>query len=371
MFSPLTWIRAIGLVGTLALGCGDGGSTDGGASTGGTGGKSFADAAVGGASGSGGSAGTGATAQGGAAGSLGDPWLEGLGPGVQWGLAAKYPDDVGIANDPFVLASEDFESGSVTIPTQEDRYKNNVEVTQDDPYTGQWAGVHQWPEGYNGPTCRFELGPEAHQDPRPAYFMRMCFKYDRSFHPGDLSRGVGVKGFGVYFEDGSGNASTCDGMSWYDVSCQFVGWGPSQKPEANDGYLWVGHMYSYNPYPEQAEAALGSITVSDSPDGTEPCRFSSYAEPFEYLAFDAWRCYELGLYLNTPGQHDGEARFWIDGVLQSHTTNMRFRDLEDQKPTSMHLNLHRTTEDFPQTMVRWVDNIVLARRYIGPVKKSD
>jgi hypothetical protein len=318
-----------------------------------------------------GSAGTGATSQAGAAGSASDPWLEGLGPGVQWGLAANYPDDVGIANDPFVLASEDFETGSVTIPTQEDRYKNNVEVTKDEHYTGQWAGVHQWPEGHNGPTCRFGLGPEAHQDARPAYFMRMCFKYDKSFHPGDLSRGVGVKGFGIYFENGSDNGINCEGMSWYDVACQFVGWGPSQKPQANDGYLWVGHMYSYNPYPEQAEAALGSITVTEPKDGTEPCRFSSYAEPFEYLAFDAWRCYELGLYLNTPGQNDGEARFWIDGVLQSRTTKMRFRDLEEQKPTSMQLNLHRTTEDFPQTMVRWVDNIVLARRYIGPVKKSD
>jgi len=28
----------------------------------------------------------------------------------------------------------------------------------------------------------------------------------------------------------------------------------------------------------------------------------------------------------------------------------------------------RTTEDFPQTMIRWADNIVLARRYIGPVR---
>lgn len=74
------------------------------------------------------------------------------------------------------------------------------------------------------------------------------------------------------------------------------------------------------------------------------------------------------MYLNTPGQSAGEARLWVDAVLESRTTNMRFRDLEGQKPNAMHLNLHRTTENFPQTMLRWVDNIVLARRYIGPVK---
>jgi len=300
-----------------------------------------------------------------------DLWGEGLGPGVQWGLAADYVDDVGVTDNPYVLAAEDFETGTVTLPTEEDRYRDNVTVTQDEHYTGKFAGVNTWPEGLNGPTTRFALGPEAHQGERPAYFMRMCFRYDDSFHPGDLSLGVGVKGFGIYYEDGSGNASTCEGMTWYDVACQFVGWGPSQKPEANDGFLWVGHLYSYNPYPEHAEATLGSITVSDAPDGTDPCRFSSYAEPFDYILFQTWRCYELGLYLNTPGQHDGEARFWIDGVLQSRTTKMRFRDEEHQKPTSMQLNLHRTTENFPQTMVRWVDNIVLARRYIGPVKRSE
>jgi hypothetical protein len=158
-------------------------------------------------------------------------------------------------------------------------------------------------------------------------------------------------------------------MTWYDVSCQFVGWGPSQKPQANDGFLWVGHLYSYNPHPEEAFAALGTIKLSDPPDGTKSCRFSSYADPFEYIAFLSWRCYELGLYLNTPGANDGEARFWIDGVLQSRTTHMRFRDIPERLPTSMHLNLYRTTEDFPQTMTRWVDNIVLAKRYIGPVRR--
>lgn len=299
-----------------------------------------------------------------------DHWQDGLGPDVNWGIAADYPDDVGIGSDPYVLAAEDFETGTVTIPTEEDRYVNNVTVTDQQHYTGQYAGQHAWPEGHNGPTTRFVLTADAHQEQRPAYFMRMYFKYDDSFHPGDPSVGVGVKGFGIYYEDGSGDASTCEGMSWYNTSCQFVGWGPSSKPEANDGYIWEGHMYSYNPYPEQAVAAMGDLRVTDPPDGTQPCRFSIYPEPHHYIVYQTWHCYELGLYLNTPGQHDGESRFWVDGVLRSRTTHMRFRDLEEQLPTSMHLNLHRTTEDFPQTMIRWADNIVLARRYIGPVQLS-
>jgi hypothetical protein len=196
--------------------------------------------------------------------------------------------------------------------------------------------------------------------------------FDHSFHPGaaNLEAGVGVKGFGIVAEPFGGGLNTpCDGTNWYDSQVQFVGWGPSSKPEANNGYLWVGHQYSYTPYPEEAEARVGSVHVTDPAVGDRPYRFSAYAEPFHYLDFGGWHCFEVGMYLNTPGNFDGEARFWIDGVLQSRVTRIRYRDVESLLPTDMHLNLHRTTEDFPQTMVRWTDNIVLATHYIGPVNK--
>ena len=290
---------------------------------------------------------------------------EGLDDGVNYGLAAKYPNDEGIENDPDVLAVEDFETGAVTIPTEYDRYKENVDVVGEH-YTGKYGGRYDWPEGHHGPTCRYVIPEKAHKGDNPAYFVRMYFKYDSSFRPHDGSASVGVKGFGIYNEKQTGEP--CDGTNWYCVSCQFVGWGPSQKPEANDGYLWFGHMYSYNPAPEEAYAELGTIRISDPAEGDRPYRFSIYSDPYKYLKFEKWNCYEIGLYLNTPGENDGEARFWIDGVLQSRATNMRFRDLEDLKPEYVQLNLHRTTDNFPQTMVRYVDNIVIATRYIGPVK---
>lgn len=304
---------------------------------------------------------------------LPEHWQAGLAPGVNWGLAVDYLDDVGISDHPDVFAAEDFEAGEVTIITEEDRYAQNVTVVASEAYTGTYAGEHRWPEGLNGPTCRYPLSQDAHGgEMRPAYFLRMAFKFDPSFHPGDVSRGVGVKGFGIYCELGpSGVNVPCDGTNWYDAAVQFVGWGPSQKPEANDGYLWVGHLYSYNPYPDLAVAALGEILVSDPAVGDRPYRFSSYADPFWYLRFGDWHTYEVGLYLNTPEKRDGEARFWIDGILQSRVVGMGYRDVEALYPTSMHLNLHRTTESFPQDMVRWADNIVLARRYIGPVKLSE
>ena len=143
-----------------------------------------------------------------------------------------------------------------------------------------------------------------------------------------------------------------------------------ERVQANDGYLWVGHLYSYNPYPEKAVAAFGKeIEISSPASGDKPYRFSSYADPFFYIDFGGWHCYEVGMYLNTPGKANGEARFWIDGILQSHVVNIQYRDVASLLPTAVNLNLHRVTADFEHTMTRWTDNIVIATRYIGPVAK--
>lgn len=308
-----------------------------------------------------------------------DYFKDGLAEGINYGLAATYNNDEGIEEDPYVLAIENFESGTVTIPTEEDRYKTNVRVVAGQGFNSTYAGEHSWENGYNGPTCRYPLPESAHEKGRAAYFVRMYFKFDASFHPyygttppdGEY-KPVGVKGFGIYNEQGPSSANTpCDGTNWYCASCQFVGWGPSAKEVANDKFLWFGHLYSYNPDPKNAHAALGEIKVSVPSSGDRPYRFSIYSDPYQYIQFDEWNCYEVGLYLNTPGKNDGEARFWINGVLQSRATHMRYRDIDDLKPMTVHLNLHRTTENFPHTMKRYADNIVIAKRYIGPAVSSE
>ena len=293
----------------------------------------------------------------------GDFWQQGLAPGVNWGIAAHYPLDKGIEASPYVVAAEDFESGAVAIATQEDRYKNNIQVQTSEVHTGTYAGVKRWTQGEASTVARVTFPPSLHgKDARPAYFVRVCYNFDKSFHPGgDASKGVGVKGFGVAIK---GNTNTpCDGTNWYNAQVQFVGWGPSAKPDANNKYLWVGHNYSYNPDPHGAVATEGTKKV------TSAYRLSVYPSPHRYIKFDSWNCYEVGLYLNTPGKNDGEARYWVNGVLESRITNVRYRDTPTLFPTHANLNMYRTTTNFPQTMVRYVDNIVIARRYIGPVKR--
>lgn len=294
---------------------------------------------------------------------------DGLAPGINFGIAAGYLNDAGIENHPYVLAVENFEAGHIRIVTQDDRYKKNVKVVGSPVFSGNYAGEQAWAQGVEGPTCRFPIPATAHADERLTCFVRMYFRFDSSFHPGSGMEPVGVKGFGIYNESGNTN-NPCDGTNWYSVSCQFVGWGPSSKVEANNKYLWFGHMYSYCPDASNAKAKVGEINLTDFGNGIPSYRFSIYSDPYYYIKFDKWYCYEIGLYLNTPGKSDGEARFWINGVLQSRAVNMRFRDIENLKPEFVHLNLYRTTVNFPQTMKRYVDNIVIATRYIGPIKAN-
>jgi len=296
---------------------------------------------------------------------------EGLSTGINYGIAAGYNNDEDIESNEYVLSADDFENGEVNIYTEEDRYKNNVDVTASAALESKYGALHTWQEGENGPTCRYPIPDAAHKEVRQGYFIRMYLKYDKSFHPGGGMEGVGVKGFGIYNEQGaSGLNEPCDGTNWYAASCQFVGWGPSQKPEANDGYLWFGHLYSYHPEADKSVAELGKITVSNPETGDKPYRFSIYSDPYLYIKFDQWYCYEIGLYLNTPGKSNGEVRFWINGILQSRASNMRFRNIEDLKPQYVQLNLHRTTANFPQAMKRYADNIVIATRYIGPIAEE-
>lgn len=164
-------------------------------------------------------------------------WAEGLESGINWGLAQNYRLDSGILNNPYVLGAEDFETGTVTIKTEEDRYLNEVTIVDNVKYTGSYSGQFDWPEGLNGTTTRFAIPKSAHNGDHSTYFVRMCFNFDNSFHPGgtDQQAGVGVKGLGIEADDGNENNINvpCDGTNWYNAQAQFVGWGPSVKPQAN------------------------------------------------------------------------------------------------------------------------------------------
>jgi hypothetical protein len=82
-----------------------------------------------------------------------------------------------------------------------------------------------------------------------------------------------------------------------------------------------------------------------------------------------WYCLETMVKANTPGQKDGEQAFWVDGERIGRFTGLRWRDTATLK-----LNCFRPSvyiHDSPQTNRVWMDDMVVATSYIGPMMPQE
>jgi hypothetical protein len=81
-----------------------------------------------------------------------------------------------------------------------------------------------------------------------------------------------------------------------------------------------------------------------------------------------WNCIELEVQLNTPGQHNGYQRSWINGKLASETLSMRWRDTTNLTNNAFQL----TFSGIPAINTNmWVDNVVVSTQRIGCGPSAD
>lgn len=92
-----------------------------------------------------------------------------------------------------------------------------------------------------------------------------------------------------------------------------------------------------------------------------------------YLDKNKWYCIEMYVKMNTPKQNDGILQGWIDGQLSFEKTNFRFRDTSELKIENIWMNFyHGGSKPAPSDQTIFVDNVVIAKKYIGPyVTKSN
>jgi hypothetical protein len=73
--------------------------------------------------------------------------------------------------------------------------------------------------------------------------------------------------------------------------------------------------------------------------------------------------------MNTPGEKDGILRAWVDGRLAFERTDLRFRQVDKLKIEQVWMNIyHGGTIPSPYDQHAFIDNFVIARQYIGPMK---
>jgi len=266
------------------------------------------------------------------------------------GLATEFPGDAGLKTQADVIFADDFESGEIGASWDETGNKNGkvLQFSQ----TGENAGL--------GQRC---LRVEAHLgadtgggltkwfEPADTLYIRFYTKFDQGcdyvHHFVTLRANKGLRG-GDKWSGFGGAGLKPDGTDRFSTAIEPWGnWGRSPAPGR-----W--NFYSY--WHEMEASKDGKYWGN------------SYGVPAApVIPRDRWICVEFMLKHNTPGQPDGEQAFWIDGILQGHWKGFNWRKSAQLKANALTLESY-ITDNWTKNPVNTVyfDNVVIARRYIGP-----
>ncbi|MHC4328376.1 MAG: polysaccharide lyase [Planctomycetota bacterium] len=88
-----------------------------------------------------------------------------------------------------------------------------------------------------------------------------------------------------------------------------------------------------------------------------------------HLENNRWYCIEQYAKMNTPGKNDGILRGWLDGQPAFEKTDVRMRDVDTLKIEAVWLNVYlggKWTAKSDHHL--YIDNVVIARDYIGPIE---
>jgi len=292
------------------------------------------------------------------------------------GIASRYPGDKNIASDPAVIFADDFES--YTSPSQltskwDDAYhlqNTRIAIETGNFFAGSKALEFSLPISITevSNSLKKRLSPE--QD---TVFLRAYTKFDSGYSVTGSNHN-GLRLSAKY--PGPGTMPPADGTGFFLFLLQNNILGTTLAGETAPGH---SHLYVY--WPKQ-RSAFGDHWY---PDGLVKPFSGNIGNEGEWLAFpnqypdfkampnflpqrNRWYCYELMVRANTPGQNDGEAKYWIDGKLIGDFPNLNIRSVSTLKIDEAHIGLHAAHSE--RVNKKWYDNVVIAKQYIGPMASA-
>jgi len=256
--------------------------------------------------------------------------------GVETGIAADYPNDIGITDHPSVIFASGMETPDWYVDdlnysgTLREGYEHTTEPSI--VLTGEGCLQIQQTEGTHNP---YEFHPDLPD--LDTVYLRWYRKYEEGY------QWTQHKMPGVY--------ATAPG---------YPGGGAGEKPDGYDKYScklfvdWEARPAFYSYHPDQAGGYGDHFP-------------QNIGEPV-VLETERWYCFEMMLQSNTAGEHDGELKMWIDGVLKGHVTGLRFRETDILKINEFtHSAYVGGTWVSERDQKLWEDNLVIATEYIGPL----
>lgn len=271
------------------------------------------------------------------------------GPGD--GLARQYPGDRGIAKHPDVLYADGFDDGSL-----DRRWKRGIDVPYKivasdpehgfAPLSGSALRVTIARGGSVGLDLHYRFADHGGSEPEAMYF-----RYYLRLAPtwANADDGGKLPGFaGTYGKAGWG------GRAW----------------DGTKGWSMRGHFGPPAPvgHPAAGHTMLGTYGYDSRTRGYGEARPWADGNLAGLVPANRWVCIEQYLQLNTPGREDGAFKVWIDGRMAFSEEGLRLRDLPSIRIEEIWLNVfHGGTRTAPANMHAYIDNVVIARHYIGPM----
>jgi len=148
-----------------------------------------------------------------------------------------------------------------------------------------------------------------------------------------------------------------------------AGWG-GRRVDGSDGWSLRGlfvRMFAKD-HPMSGLTQLGTYAYHAEMKGFYG---DFWIWPGALLARNRWYCIEQYVRLNRPGVSDGSMRVWVDGRLSMEQSRIRLRNVDRLRIEAVWLNAyHGGAEISPHDQHFYIDNVVVARRYIGPLAGS-
>jgi hypothetical protein len=277
------------------------------------------------------------------------------------GLAARHPDDVGIAKNPAVLFHEDFEAENWREKWDNIYHNANIRITDElaNRHGGkkalEFTVPKQQAEVSNELVKQFKSGQDV-------LFLRYYSKFEKGFDQVGSSHNGGYLAAiapGIPYATPGVRA---DGRNKFVAS--FENWrGETETTSPGDLNIYCYHPEQRSKYGDHFFPS-GKVL----PFSSRPHPFGSHfvARTDIIPKLDQWYCFEFMLKANTVGQRDGRIACWLDGKLIADFPNLRLREDAALKINHAALVLHIGRNTLRQNK-KWYDDVVLATSYIGPV----
>ena len=279
------------------------------------------------------------------------------------GIAAEYPGDVGIGEDPRVVFADDFEGyGSADdLDGRWDAVYHQVRIAGE--AESVFAGAQSLE--FTAPQQEVELSngvAKVLANELDVLYLRYYSKYEETFDiTGSSHNGGDISAH--YFVDGNATPGVpADGYNKFLIS--YENWrGEESTTSPGDQNIYIYHPGQRS---EWGDHFFPDGTVL--PYSSEPADFGDefVARPNVIPELGRWYSYEVMLKANTPGERDGRVTCWLDGEIIADFPNLVLREIDTLKIDRFGLSLHFGSNPSGETR-KWYDNVVAATEYIGPV----